>query len=704
MMRRIQIIVVLFVFFVLSALRAQALNQQQTVPLPDDDPSRATTAPEKKPLVNPAPAAKPQDGSGAVSSDDTWRGTTTISGVKVDFRVVHSLKDMTIKAGPMNLSLNELSGAEMVEGEPAVIQFRFTDATGTPLSGLSVAAWLDQYRTGAPADKTTCHNKIQAFLQMMLSARPDVDLNTYYVLAMTKEPSILVVDPRVGFSSSKLYTMINLPAPGADWLQTAAGDRVFISLPEAHKVSAIDTLTFHSIARLDVGENPMRLALQAGGKYLWIGNDARQNPAESGVTVLDVTDLRIAARIPTGKGHHEIAFDDGHNVYVTNADDATVSVISIEKLAKVKDVAVGQEPVAIAYSSQGKAIYVAARDGKINAISSEDQKIIATMDAKPGVTTLKVSPDGRWIFVANGKKDAVLQFDVSSNKLQQVYETGPSPDQLAFTAAYLYVRSRESEEVKLIPLSVSGKHGNAAEFPAGQSAPGKLSESLAAAVVPGLDNASAFVVNPADRRIYFYQEGMAAPMTSIEGYGKTPISALVVDHSIHETALGIYSIALRLPKAGNYDVPLFVDSPSLSHCFDFAIKTNPLLKKEVDLPVAMEPLKNNLQVRAGETAQVAFRLTDPVTHKPKDGLQDVGITVLLAEGLRQLRFVAEPVGDGVYQFSFTPPKEGVYYAMVQIPSLKIKANDLRYLMVRATEQQTSEKPPVAADQPKQENR
>src|SRR5215813_9424724 len=109
MMRRIQIIVVLFVFFVLSALRAQALNQQQTVPLPDDDPSRATTAPEKKPLVNPAPAAKPQDGSGAVSSDDTWRGTTTISGVKVDFRVVHSLKDMTIKAGPMNLSLDRKS-------------------------------------------------------------------------------------------------------------------------------------------------------------------------------------------------------------------------------------------------------------------------------------------------------------------------------------------------------------------------------------------------------------------------------------------------------------------------------------------------------------------------------------------------------------------------------------------------------------------
>ena len=148
-----------------------------------------------------------------------------------------------------------------------------------------------------------------------------------------------------------------------------------------------------------------------------------------------------------------------------------------------------------------------------------------------------------------------------------------------------------------------------------------------------------------------------------------------------------------------------MDSPSLSHCFDFAIKTNPLLKKQTDLAVKMEPLKDHLQVRAGEPAQVTFRLTDPATQKPKDGLQDVGITVLLADGLRQLRFVADSVGDGVYQFTFTPPKEGVYYGMVQIPSLKIRANQLPYLMVRATEQQSSEtKPAVTTDKPKSENR
>ena len=51
--------------------------------------------------------------------------------------------------------------------------------------------------------------------------------------------------------------------------------------------------------------------------------------------------------------------------------------------------------------------------------------------------------------------------------------------------------------------------------------------------------------------------------------------------------------------------------------------------------------------------------------KPRDGIRDVEVTVLLAEGLRQMRFSADPVGEGLYQFTFTPPKDGVYYAMVR---------------------------------------
>jgi len=685
------ILAALILTFSITTLNGWAA-QQKTVPLPDDDPSRAAAAPETVPHELPAPAVLSHDVSGA--APDSWAQTEKLSGIKVDFRVVPSLKDVIVKHGPMSVSLNELTSSEMVEGQQGVLQFRFTDPAGTPLSGLRVAAWLDRIQAGKPADDKTCHNKIQSFLQMQFSARPEVDLNTYYILALTKEPAMLIIDPRIGFGSSKLYGMVDLAAPGMDWALTGNNERLFITMPEVHKVAAIDTMTFRVITNVDAGEKPMRAVLQPDGKYLWIGNDARENAAESDVTVIDAATLKVAAHIPTGKGHHEIAFDERQNAYVTNQDDGTVSVINMQKLSKVSDLPVGEQPIVVIYSSRSRMIYVASHsDGKVMAISAEGQKAVATLLAKPGVNALQLSPDGRWGFVANGPAKSVAVFDTSSNQFKESYKVEHSPDQLSATAAYIYVRSHENEEIAMIPLAGAGRGGSTASFPAGQAAPGAVTE-LASAIAPGLENSSVFVANPADRRIYYYEEGMAAPMNSMEGYGKTPKAAMVLDRSIHETTTGVYSVGLRLPKAGEYDVPLFVDSPSLSHCFEFSVKVNPLLKKEVDVPVYLQALKNNLQVHPGEAAQVSFRLVDSATGKPKTGLEDVEITVLLAEGMRQLRFTAEHAGEGVYQFTFTPPKHGAYYVMVQIPSLKVKHNQLPYLTVRATEQAASDaKPP-----------
>jgi DNA-binding beta-propeller fold protein YncE len=663
---------------ILFGLNAWAGMQKQTVPLPDDDPLHSkVAAPEPRPQEAPATAA-----SGAAAVPDGWKQSTTISGVKVDFRVVPSLKDVIIKHGPLDVSLNEVASAVMVEGQQAIVQFRFTDATGNVMRGMRVASWIDGNAAEKPADKKACHDKIQSFLQMQMSARPEVDLNTYYVLALTQEPGIQIIDPRIGFGSSKLYAYVDLPAPGSDWALTTGSDRLFVSMPSINQVAAIDTLTFRHIADVDAGIKPGRVVMQADGKYVWIGNDS-SNPTESGVTVMDTATLSVAAHIATGKGHHEISFDENQNVYVSNEDEGTVSILSIQKLAKIKDVAVGKTPVAMVYSPQSRSVYIASRDGNVSVISTDKRESTATLTGKPGVTALAITRDGRWGFVANGKEGKVLLFDVSANKFVQEYAVGSSPDSLAFTDSYLYVRSREYSEVRLIPLANLGSNTSSAEFPAGQLAPGAPADTLASSTVPALDGAAAFVVNAADRRIYYYQEGMAAPMFSIEGYGRTPKAAMVLDRSIHETSPGIYSVGLRLPKPGFYDVPVYTDAPSMSYCFDLSVQVNPLLKKKTDLPVALRALKNNLQVRPGQPATVTFRLIDPATEKPRDGLKDVEISVLLAEGLRQMRLSAEPAGDGVYQFTFTPPSEGIYYATVQIPSLRIRPNQLPYMMIRA---------------------
>jgi YVTN family beta-propeller protein len=700
------VISLLFALFAVAVMFAQSTGHS-SVPLPDEDSHPAPAHVAKKPQPKRVTSARPDlEAKQPVAGADwqgEWRDSATISGVKVDFRIVPSLKDVIVKRGSVPVSLSQLNETAPVEGEQAIIQFRFTDPAGTPLSGLNVASWMDKSLNEKNADDASCHSKIQSFLQMQFAARPEVDLNTYYVLALTKESAILVIDPRVGFSSSRLYAAVDLPAPGEDWTLTADRDRIFVSMPSINKVAVVDTLTFRVHSTMDAGVAPRRIVLQPDGKYLWIANDTA-DPATSGVTVMDASTLKVVAHIATGQGHHEIGFDETRHVYVSNQDSASVSVISTEKFAKIKDVNVGKTPVSLAYSAQSKAVYVASQaDGVIKAISSEDQNLAATITGRPGLSVVRITPDGRWGFAANTENNTVLLFDVSSNKVKQVYGVGASPDQLTFTTAYVYVRARGSENVTLIPLSDVGKTDGTAHFVGGQSAPGNSSVSLADAIAPALDGASAFVTNAADRRIYFYQEGMAAPMFSMEGYGKTPKSAMVLDRSIHETSPGVYSIGVKLPTAAPYDVPVFVDSPAISHCFRLAVENNPLLKKATQVPVALHPINNDLQVRPGSPVQVSFRLLDSASEKPRDGLKDVEVTVLLAEGLRQQHFSADGAGEGVYRFTFTPEKAGVYYAMVHIPSLKVKPNQLPYMMVHAVTAPESSAASVPAPQQHRQN-
>ena len=69
--------------------------------------------------------------------------------------------------------------------EDANIKFKITDTTtGTPVKGLSLSAWLSLREGEKAAEGAQCHEKIQSYLTGSMRARPDVNLNSYYILAL----------------------------------------------------------------------------------------------------------------------------------------------------------------------------------------------------------------------------------------------------------------------------------------------------------------------------------------------------------------------------------------------------------------------------------------------------------------------------------------------------------------------------------------
>src|SRR5215207_109711 len=405
-------------------------------------------------------------------------------------------------------------GARLLEGQDTRVRFRVTDTTtGTPLTGIKPSVWLNR-RAGDELPKPEqCKEKIQSFLQGSLRSRPDVDLNSFYLLALNQEANISVIDPLLGFGGSKLVTLIMLNSPGEDWAITSDQERLFVSMPGSNQVAVVDTNTWKVVTNIDTGARPVRLALQPDEKYLWVGTD---EGAESGVTVIDTAAFKAVARVATGAGHHEIALSgDNKFAYVTNGDAGTLSVVAVQNFSKVGEVKVGATAGAVAFSPLSKSVYVSDETGgQLAVVDGRTQRVLTRIAVKPGVGRVRFAPGGRYGFVTSAAASSVYIFDASTNRLLHEQAVGKAPDQIAFTREFAYVRSAGAVEVTLIRLSTVGKELNVTTFPGGQLTPAEAGAPASAAdsIVPTPEGNSMLIANVADRQIYYYTEGMAAPM------------------------------------------------------------------------------------------------------------------------------------------------------------------------------------------------
>jgi hypothetical protein len=325
-------------------------------------------------------------------------------------------------------------------------------------------------------------------------------------------------------------------------------------------------------------------------------------------------------------------------------------------------------------------------------IDGKKHDVVARMQAEPGLGQIKVAPGGRLGFVVNPEKDVVHIFDTATNRIVQTADVEDGPDQIAFSSELAYVRHRGSETILMVPLKEVGVEGRTVpvvDFPGGQHPFGKgVRPSRADAIVQAAGDNAVLVSNPADRAIYFYKEGMAAPMGQFNNYGREPRAVLVVNRSLRERSPGVYQTIAKLGQPGLYDVALFINSPRIVYCFEVSVDPDPELAKQRKGPeVSIEPLVKVRRISVAKPVRLQFKLTDPETKRPRDGLKDVRALTMLAPGVWHQRQEARPVGQGIYQIEFTPPQPGTYYIYFECLSLGLTLNNPHYLVLVAVADQ-----------------
>ena len=565
------------------------------------------------------------------------------------------------------------------EGDDVRVRFKLADAAaGSPISSFPTA-WIE--RTGNA--KPRCNDLVSRLLNLT-NTRADVDLNTYHVLALNDDATISVVDPQFGYGGSKLLGLMRLPAVGDDWALSPSGDLLFVTVPDAGELTVLDTATWKVAAHLPLPARPRRVAVQPDGAYAWVTLDSG-DAASPAVAVIATTGLKPVAEIAAGPGQHNVAFSsDSRWAALTNSSGGTVSLIDVRRLKRVQDFPVGREPVSIAYSTQAKMFYSTERAaGEIVAIEPDTPHESARVRAEPGIGEIAFAPDGRLAFIPNPEKDLLHILDTATNRVIQTSDIKHGPDQVGFSSGIAYIRCRRSESVLMAPLDAVGKTGkllSIGDFPGGQHTFGEVGRpSLGSSFAQAPGENAMMVANPADKAIYYFREGLPAPMGSFSNYGRQPRAILVVDRSLKQSTPGVYETITRLPGAGEYTAALLVDSPRVVQCFPVTVEANPDAasvgpRLHVEFAKLVEP------VRAGQKVRVRVKLTG------QDGsagsqLGDVRIAAILDTGVWHLRQHAEAEGGGVYGVDLIAPTPGRYRISVECLSQGLSFNQSPQLVV-----------------------
>lgn len=619
-----------------------------------------------------------------VSSFDLGFSQSEKGSTERENRALGSLKEadknrIVQQGAEVQFSIASSTPSGLMEGDFATIQFRIKDATTQkPLSALRPSVWIDlEKKTDEKLSPLSCKDKIGLYLQGTFGYRPDIDLNSYFILSLNNDGTISVTDPIVSFSGiTQLYGMIYLKRPGEDWVSSRDEKRLFVTVPRAGHVAVVDLERVKLMKEIEAGDHPFRIALQPDGRFLWVGNHSKEK-GKSGVTVIDAEELKAIRFILTGEGPHEIAFsEDSLYAFITNKKEGTLSIIEIKTLKKIKEVPIGKEPVSMAYSSLSRSVYIANEgDGTLTVVDGETHEQVHRLQLKPGLRSIRFVPGGRYGLVVNGKEDTLEVFDVSTHQVIHKTPVGREPDRITFTKNNAYIRLKGTPEVALIPLNHFGRETMlpVVRVSVGQRAPGTSPDhSVADPIVATPEEDHALIVNPADRMVYYYMEGMSGPMGSFRSYGGYVQKAVrVVDRSIREMDRGVYASQIRIPAGGKYQVAFLLDSPRILHCFEFSAHPNPQIVRQKNRSIRIELLNRDENLTSGKAFPLRFRLIDPLKEDSIKNVKDVVVQVTLAPGVWTERYPARYKGEGFYEVIFKPPQKGTYYITFGSASLRM---------------------------------
>jgi DNA-binding beta-propeller fold protein YncE len=607
------------------------------------------------------------------------------------FRASHGAEGITATLELLSMRPDGEAGGDgggPVAGEMVLARLSLATTGGegaTPARGLRPAAWAEPVSGGRAL---SCRERVSGLVQQRFGRRAEIDMNAWQIAYLGDNGAIYVLDPQGGNARTRLLTAVNLTGRAGGWAQNRAREALFVSLPGKGEVVEIDTRRWVERRRVAVGGRPARLALDADGQSLWIGQDGEEG-ATSEVVLLAHDGERVLARLPAGPGPHAIAAAPGapgHAVAASPAGAVLLDASSGEGRAQPLPGLGGGFLEVVWPALAGQPLLLDSAEGRVLALQPEDGKVVASWAVAPGAAGLFPDPSGRLLLVPEPGEAQVSVIDLARGAVAHRVALEGRPLAIGFSRTQAYVQSEAGARISLIALPSLTEAATPAVTAIAAGEGGlRRGEALGPMIAIAPGDEAVLIAAPAEGVVHVYREGMAGPAGALRAPRGRPLALAAYDRGLQEVAPGIYETQVVFGTSGRYVLPVMVQGSGFLHCFEADIGgtvTPPPLSARLGLEYVAGEVGRSLP--AGQSVPLRLQLRGPAEEPVWREAGDVTARIVQFAGHWQQQVPLRPLGGGLYEApSMTAPRPGPVNIYVESPSLGLQPGTLPHIQLQA---------------------
>ena len=229
----------------------------------------------------------------------------------------------------------------------------------------------------------------------------------------------------VDVATRKLTRKIYAGSDPEEFALSKDGTKLYVSNEDVKTASVVNIATGKVEHIVPVGQEPEGVATVPDGKRFYV-------TCESGgeVYAVETGGYTVVGHFKVNVRPRSMAFLPGGDIgFIPSESTGELNVIDTANLKVSKIIALppGSRPMSVKTASSGKVYVSAGRAGTILVLDGRTYDLLATIKVGTRPWGIALSPDGKYLYSANGPSDDVSVVDLSTNKETARIKAGESP-------------------------------------------------------------------------------------------------------------------------------------------------------------------------------------------------------------------------------------------------------------------------------------